>query len=165
MFSQQFFSGITVIDFTKVFGGPFATKTLADYGATVIKIEFDTFPDPAKSFPPLHNGISGYYEMLNFHKSKLELNLKYENDRQRLFDLIQTADVFVENMTPHVKKRLGIEAKTLCQKNPRLIYASLTGVDQESNRKYFDVIGQAESGLMSLSGSPQQPMKIGPSVI
>ncbi len=161
----KIFSGIKVVDLTKVFSGPFATRMLADYGAEVIKIESENSRDDSRNFPPIKNNWSGYYEILNRNKKGLSLDLKQTDDLEKFYDLIKGADVFVENLTPSVKKRLKIDYETLKKLNPQLVYASLSGVGQDSDKKYYDVIAQAQSGLMSLSGTPESPMKIGPSIV
>ncbi len=166
---RPIFSGIKVIDLTKVFSGPFATRMFADYGAEVIKIEHPDFPDESRSFPPLkkqkNTQWSGYFEVLNRGKKSLTLDLKTASDRETFYTLIVSADILVENLSPSAKKSLQIEYERLSSLNPRLIYASLSGVGQTSSRKYYDSIAQAESGLLSLSGTPAEPMKIGPSVV
>lgn len=159
------FSGVKVLDLTKVFSGPFATRMLADYGAEVIKIESEKNYDDSRDYPPLKNGASGYYEILNRNKKGISLDLKNPDDLEKFYMLVKGADVFVENLTPFTKKKLKIEVGTLQKHNPRLIYASLSGHGQQSDRKYYDVVAQAESGLMSLSGEAGKPMKIGPSVV
>lgn len=162
---MNIFSGLKVIDVTKVFSGPFATRMLADYGAEVIKIESEDNHDDSRDYPPIKNGWSGYYEILNRNKKNLALNLKNPLDLEKLYVLCQTADVFVENLTPSTKYKLKIDYEILKKINPKLIYASLSGLGQNNDRKYYDVIAQAESGLMSLTGTPDLPMKIGPSVV
>lgn len=162
---QQIFDGIKILDLTKVYSGPLATRYFAEYGAQVIKIESNNHPDPTRFFPPLLNGWSGYYEMLNGTKEKLELNLRSEVDKQHFFELVAHADIVVENMLPQTKHSLGISYEEVKEKNPQIIYASLAGIDQNSTRRYYDLIAQAESGLLSLSGTPTQPMKIGPAVV
>jgi crotonobetainyl-CoA:carnitine CoA-transferase CaiB-like acyl-CoA transferase len=159
------FSGIKVIDVTKVFSGPFATRMLADYGAEVIKIESEKNFDDSRSYPPLRNGWSGYYEILNRNKKGISLNLKDPDDLQTLYGLAADADIFVENLTPSTKFKLKIDYDTLKKINPKIIYASLSGLGQDTDKRYYDVIAQAQSGLMALSGYPNEPMKIGPSVI
>lgn len=165
MTSRLLFSGITVLDLTKVFSGPLATRYLADHGATVIKIEPEELPDPTRFYPPLKNGWSGYFEILNRNKQSINLNLKEIADYQKFIELVKTADVIVENMLPNVKTKLNIEYQTLKQHNPKIIVASLAGIDQNTNTKYYDLIAQAESGLLSLTGTPETPTKIGPSVV
>lgn len=159
------FEGIRILDLTRVYSGPFATRLFADYGAEVIKIESPDRPDDTRNFPPIAKSWSGYYEMLNRRKTSLRLDLKNPKDYATFVNLVKHADVVAENLTPSVKTRLEIDYPTLSSMNHRLIYASLAGIGQESDRRYYDIIAQAESGLMSLSGTPDQPMKIGPAVV
>lgn len=159
------FSGIRVIDVTKVFSGPFATRLLADYGAEVLKIESPDHPDDSRSYAPIRSGWSGYFEIVNRNKKGLALDLKDPAALESLYSLVKDADVFVENMTPMTKHSLHIDYERLREINPRLVYASLSGVGQDSNEKYYDVIAQAQSGLLSLTGTPDHPTKIGPSVV
>lgn len=162
---QNIFTGVRVIDITKVFSGPFATRMLADYGAEVIKIESKKNYDDSRNYPPYKNGWSGYYEILNRNKKGIELDLKNAEQLEKLYSLVKEADVFVENLTPSTKHKLKVNYETLKKINSKIIYASLSGIGQQSDRKYYDVIAQAQSGLMSLSGYPDEPMKIGPSVV
>lgn len=162
---NSIFTGIKVLDITKVFSGPFATRMLADYGAEVLKIEHEKNYDDTRHYPPLKNNWSGYYEILNRNKKGIALFLKDPADQEKLYQLVKEADVFVENLTPSTKFKLKVDYETLKAINPRLIYASLSGVGQDSNRKYYDVIAQAQSGFMSLTGHPEEPMKIGPAII
>lgn len=159
------FSGVRVLDVTRVFSGPFATRMLADYGAEVIKIEGKNNYDDSRDFPPIKNGWSGYFEMLNRNKKGICLDLKDKEDLEKLYKLCREADVFVENWAPLTKHKLKINFEEIKKINPKIIYASLSGAGQDSNKKYYDVIAQAESGLMSLSGNGLLPMKIGPSVV
>lgn len=162
---MSIFSDIKVLDLTKVFSGPFATRMLADYGEEVLKIENDENPDDSRQFPPLKNGWSGYYEILNRNKKGIALNLKDEKDLNTFYQLVTKADIIVENFTPSTKHKLKIDYNTVKEFNPSIIYASLSGIGQQSDRKYYDVIAQAESGLMSLTGFEGSPMKIGPSIV
>jgi CoA:oxalate CoA-transferase len=159
------FDGIRILDLTKVFGGPFATRQFADLGAEVVKIESLENPDDSRQFAPLKNGWSGYFELLNRNKKGIALNLKNPQHKERFFELIKTSDVFVENLSPQAKIKLGIEYEQVKKYNPQIIYASLSGVGQKSDRKYYDILAQAESGLMTLSGEAGMPYKIGPSVV
>lgn len=162
---MHIFSGLKIIDCTKVYSGPLATRMFADYGAEVIKVENPKSPDDSRLFPPLAGSSSGYFETLNRNKKCISMDLKNEEGLKAFYELIKTADVFVENMTPSVKKKLHIDYETVKAINPRIIYASLSGVGQNEDRKYYDILGQAESGLMSLTGTPETPMKIGPAVV
>lgn len=162
---KSIFDGVKVVDLTKVFSGPFANRILVDYGAEVLKIESQKNFDTSRNYPPLKNGWSGYYEILNRNKKGIDLDLKTPQDLAVFYSLIKEADVVVENLTPSTKQKLKIDYETLKRLNPRLIYASLSGLGQSSDRKYYDVIAQAQSGLMSLSGENDNPVKIGPSVV
>ena len=157
------FKGVKIIDLTRVFSGPFATRHFADYGANVIKIEPPN-GDDARYFPPLVNGWSGYFEQLNRNKKSLFLDLKSKPDLNRLYRLVKKADVFVENFSPVVKKKLKIDYNTIRKINPKIIYASVNGISESVNRKYYDVIAQAESGLVSLNGEDGD-LKISTSVV
>jgi CoA:oxalate CoA-transferase len=159
------FEGIRVLDLTKVFGGPFATRQLADLGAEVIKVECPGAGDDSRAYPPLRQGASGYFELLNRNKKGIALDLKQTKDREKFFALCRAADIVVENFLPSVKQRLQIDFTAVSKYKSDIIYASLSGIDQTEDRRYYDVIAQAESGLASLSGSPDTPMKIGPSVV
>ena len=162
---NNIFSGIVVLDVTKVLSGPLATRYLADYGATVIKVEHPEKPDDSRNFPPLKNNWSGYFEMLNRNKEGVTLDFERPQDRNVFYQLCKKTDVVVENLTPGSLYKLKIDYDTLKKINRKLIYASISGVDQKSNRKYYDISAQAESGLLSLSGTPDNPMKIGPAVV
>lgn len=162
---NEIFKGIRILDITKVFSGPFATRCFADYGAEVIKIEDIHHPDDSRSFPPLKNGWSGYFELLNRNKKGITLNLKDKKDHDIFLSLCKQTDCIVENLTPDTKYKLRIDYETVKKENATIIYASLSGEGQQSQKKYYDVIAQAESGLMSLTGFENTPMKIGPAVV
>ncbi len=161
----QIFKGVKILDLTKVFSGPFATRMFADYGAEVIKVENKDAPDDARFFPPLVKNWSGYFEILNRNKKAIALNLKEPDQLAKLYQLVSSCDVFVENLSPKTKFSLKIDYQTLVKINPRIIYASLSGLGKNSERKYYDIIAQAESGMMSLTGAPDMPTKIGPAVV
>lgn len=160
---MSLFSSIKILDLSRVFSGPFATKHFAEYGATVTKIESPQ-GDESRQFPPLIQDWSGYFELLNHNKESLTLDLKTEEDLQRFYTLCKDADVIVENFTPQVKQRLKIDYTTIKQINSKIIYASLSGVSELIDRKYYDVIAQAESGFISLNGQDTD-MKVAPSVV
>jgi CoA:oxalate CoA-transferase len=148
---MNIFSGVRIIDLTRVFSGPFATRHFADFGAEVIKIE-PVSGDDSRRFPPLIGNWSGYFEVLNRNKRSLFLDLKDENDLQTLYNLCANADVFVENFSPSVSQKLQIDYQTIKKIKKEIIYASICGVSEHLDRKYYDVIAQAESGLISLNG-------------
>jgi formyl-CoA transferase len=151
----------TVLDLTRVRAGPTCVRQLADWGANVIKIE---------SPPGVEDQMGGPREgsdFQNLHRNKrsMTLNLKAPEGRAAFKRMVKKADVVVENFRPDVKKRLGIEYKTLAKINPRLIYASISGFGQTgpyANRPGFDQIAQGMGGLMSITGLPGQgPVRAG----
>lgn len=160
---MNIFSKLKILDLTRVFSGPFATRHFAEYGAEVIKIE-PPQGDDSRNFPPLIKDWSGYFEILNHNKKSLSLNLKNQTDLQTFYDLCQSADVIVENFSSEVKKKLWIDYDVIKKINPNIIYASISGISENVNRKYYDVIAQAESGLISLNGETGD-MKISTSIV
>ncbi len=160
---MNIFSKIKIIDLTRVFSGPFATRHFADFGANVIKIE-PLQGDDSRNYPPRIDNWSGYFEVLNRNKQSIFLNLKNTSDLEKFYILCEDADVLVENFTPNVKKNLKIDYKNIKKINPQIIYASISGVSPQINKKYYDLIAQAESGLISLNGE-KDDMKISTSVV
>jgi CoA:oxalate CoA-transferase len=146
--------GIRVIDMTSVLSGPFCTWLLASMGADVIKVE-NPGGDMARTSPPFEDNISLYFASINRNKRSIALDLKSEQGKLALHKLIETADVFVENMRPGVRDRLGCGEAELKQLNPKLIQASISGFGQRgslSDRPTYDIIVQAMSGMMSING-------------
>ncbi len=160
---MNIFSGVKIIDLTRVFSGPFATLHFAEYGAEVIKIE-PLYGDDSRYFPPMMGNWSGYFEILNHNKKSLFLDLKNKNDLNKLYSLSKDADVLVENFSANVKKRLKINYEHIIKTNPKIIYASINGISDDIDRKYYDAIAQAESGLISLNGEDDD-MKISTSIV
>lgn len=160
---MNLFSSIKILDLTRVFSGPYATRHFADFGAEVIKIE-PPQGDDSRNFPPLVGNWSGYFEILNRNKRSLILNLKNQADLARFYELCKSCDVLVENFSSDVKERLKIDYPTIRKINPAIIYASVSGVSDNVNKKYYDVIAQAESGLISLNGA-KEDMKAATSII
>jgi crotonobetainyl-CoA:carnitine CoA-transferase CaiB-like acyl-CoA transferase len=151
----------TVLDLTRVRAGPTCVRQLADWGANVIKIE---------SPPGVEDQMGGPREgpdFQNLHRNKrsMTLNLKAPEGLAAFKRMVKKADVVVENFRPDVKKRLGIDYKTLAKINPRLVYASISGFGQTgpyANRPGFDQIAQGMGGLMSITGLPGQgPVRAG----
>jgi len=151
----------TVLDLTRVRAGPTCVRQLADWGANVIKIE---------SPPGVEDQMGGPREgpdFQNLHRNKrsMTLNLKTPEGLAAFKRMVKKADVVVENFRPDVKKRLGVDYKTLAKINPRLVYASISGFGQTgpyANRPGFDQIAQGMGGLMSITGLPGQgPVRAG----
>ena len=156
---QAALDGVVILDLSRVLSGPYCTAMLADLGARVIKIESPT-GDDARHLGPFRNGVSVYFAILNRGKQSVALDLKREADVQLLRELVRHADVLVENFRPGVMDRLGLSYDTLRQSNPALIYASISGFGQtgpQAARPAYDLVIQAESGLMDQTGWPGGP--------
>lgn len=162
------FSGLLVIDLTRVLAGPFCTMLLAELGARVIKVENPDGGDDTRHFVPFWNDKSAYYLSLNRGKESIALNLKDPADRDVFRALVRRGDVLVENFRPGTLEKLGFGCETLRQLNPRLIYATVSGFGHTgpwSHKPAYDMIVQALGGLMSLTGFPGgPPTKAGTSI-
>ncbi|GAB5374307.1 MAG: CaiB/BaiF CoA-transferase family protein [Acuticoccus sp.] len=160
--------GIRVLDLTRVMSGPFATAMLADIGAEIIKVEMPGFGEEARHFGPYVEGVSAYFCLLNRGKKSIAVDLKAPEGVALIRRIAESADVVVENFRPGVTARLGLDAATLRAANPRLVYASITGFGAEGplrDRPAFDLVIQAMSGLMSLTGERDgRPLPVGESL-
>ena len=161
--------GVRVVDLTQVLAGPFCTMILADLGADVVKIERPGRGDDARHFGPfLPSGVSIYFAGVNRGKRSVVLDLQTSDGREVLRRLVSCADVFVENLRPGALDDMGLGVEALRQANPRLIYASISGfgrTGQRAARPAYDVIAQAMSGLMSVTGEgPGQALRVGTSI-
>ena len=157
--------GIKILDFTRVLAGPFASMILGDLGAEVIKVE-PLAGDESRSWPPiLEKGESGYFMILNRNKKSITLNLKDQRAKEIVYKLAPKVDMIIENFTPGVVERLGIDYKTLSQNHPGLIYCSISGFGQYGpyrDKKAYDPIIQGMTGLMSITGERgRSPVKVG----
>jgi crotonobetainyl-CoA:carnitine CoA-transferase CaiB-like acyl-CoA transferase len=158
--------GILVIDLSRVLAGPYCTMELADMGATVVKIEIPGSGDDTRSYgPPFLNGESTYFMSVNRNKKSLTLNLKHARGKEILRQLVQKGDVLVENFRPGTLDGLGFGYDAVHALNPQLIYCSISGFGQTgpyAQRPGYDLIAQAEGGVMSLTGAPDDPpLKVG----
>ena len=161
--------GIRVLDLTRALAGPFCTLMLGDYGADVIKIEIPGAGDDTRKWgPPFIGEESAYFLSINRNKRSLTLNFKEEKAREIFLKLAEQADVIVENFTPGVMGRFGLEYETVKKANPGIIYCSISGFGQDGpyqSRPAYDQIMQGISGLMSITGDPEgEPEKIGVAV-
>jgi crotonobetainyl-CoA:carnitine CoA-transferase CaiB-like acyl-CoA transferase len=159
-------AGIRVLDLSRILAGPFCTMRLGDLGADVIKIEQPGSGDETRRWgPPFIKGESAYYLSINRNKRSVTLDLASREGRAVLRKLIATSDVLVENFRAGVMKNFGFDYARARKINPRLIYCSITGYGQQSaksHRPSYDLIVQAESGLMDLTGFPDgPPTKVG----
>ncbi|NGP07787.1 CoA transferase [Rhodococcus sp. 14C212] len=156
--------GLKVVDMTTSYAGPTAAMYLADLGATVIKVERPGQGDDARSWgPPFVDGDSAWFASANRNKQSLVLDVRCQAGRDVLLRLLDSADVFLQNMNPAKLTRLGIDGETLLRRNPRLIYCAMSGfglTGPDSSLPGYDLAAQARSGLMSVTGeagrSPQR---------
>ena len=161
-------SGVRVLDLSRVLAGPFTTMLLADLGAEVVKIEEPGVGDEARRFSPFLHGVSTYFVSVNRGKKSIELNLKAEAGRRLMLDLVQKADILVENFRPGVMRRLGLDYETLRTKRPQLVYAACSGFGQTgpyAHRGAYDMIVQGVGGIMSITGEVGgSPVRVGTSI-
>lgn len=157
-------SGIRVLDLSRVLAGPFCSMILADLGAEVIKVE-SPWGDDSRQFGPFVDGTSAYYRLFNRSKMGITLDFKNDDDREVLRDLVRRADVVVENFRPGVLEKLGLAPKDLLEINPRLVVTSISGFGQTGSlakEPAYDLVAQAMSGLMSITGWPNsKPTRVG----
>ncbi|MGN7967648.1 CaiB/BaiF CoA transferase family protein [Microbacterium sp. 22179] len=157
-------AGVTVIDLSRVLAGPYASQTLADLGATVIKVENPRDPDVSRGFPPyLTDGeeeFSAYYAQYNRGKLGVGLDLATPEGKEVLRDLVRGADVLVENFRPGTMEKLGVGYEVLREINPRLVYTAISGYGRtgsRSKRPAFDNTAQAAGGIWSMNGYAEHP--------
>jgi crotonobetainyl-CoA:carnitine CoA-transferase CaiB-like acyl-CoA transferase len=154
-------AGLTVVDFTRILSGPYATMLLADLGADVVKIERPGRGDDTRGWgPPFWDGMSTYFAAVNRGKRSVAIDLATASGCELVRELIAQADVVVENFRPGVTERLGISFDQLRDRNPGLIYASINGFGSYGPRAQeagTEVIVEAESGLMAMMGVPDGP--------
>ena len=157
-------AGVRVVDVTQVMAGPFCTMMLADFGADVIKIE-PPAGDMTRRMPGGVGGDTPAYNAVNRGKRSVVLDLKTRGGRDVVTLLAESADIFAENSRPGVMQAFGLDYATLSARNPRLIYASISGYGQtgpDRNKGGLDLIAQGVSGIMSVTGeSGGPPVKSG----
>jgi len=163
-------AGVRVLDFSRVLAGPYCSMLLADFGAQVIKVENPQGGDDTRQWgPPWLDGQSAYYLSANRNKRSIAIDLKQPRGLEIALRLAQKADVLLENFKVGAMASYGLGYESLAQKNPRLIYCSISGYGQQgpySALAGYDFIIQAEGGLMSITG-PQEgpPYKVGVAVV
>ena len=158
--------GIRVLDLTRALAGPFCTLMLGDQGADVIKIEMPGSGDDTRHWgPPFIEGESAYFLSINRNKRSLTLNFKEQEAREIFLQLAGDADVIVENFTPGVMSRFGLDYQTVKETNPKVIFCSISGFGQDGpyrTRPAYDQIMQGLTGIMSITGeSGGDPQKVG----
>lgn len=161
-------TNVTVIDLTRVLAGPYCTMLLADLGANVIKVEMPKTGDDSRAHYPQINGESAYYMNLNRNKRSITLNLKTEEGKQILRDMVKKADIILENFRPGVMEKLSLGYDELKKINPGIVYGCVSGFGHYGpykDRPGYDIIGQAMGGLMSTTGWPDgEPTRSGTAI-
>ncbi len=156
--------GITVLSLEQAVAAPFATRQLADLGARVIKIERPGVGDFARGYDATVMGESSHFVWLNRSKESLTLDVKHPNAAEVLRRLLNQADVFVQNLAPGATGRLGLSTKALRREYPRLVVCEISGYGSSGpyrDRKAYDLLVQAEAGLLSITGTPEEQVKVG----
>ena len=156
--------GITVITLEHAVAAPLATRQLADLGARVIKIERPGQGDFARAYDTRVDGMSSYFVWINRSKESITLDLKKPEAVEVLRKLVGKADVLVQNLSPGAAARLGLSAQALRPEHPGLIVCDISGYGSDgpySNKKAYDILIQAEAGLLSVTGSPEEPARTG----
>ena len=157
--------GIRVLDLTQIMAGPFCTMLLADLGAEVIKIENPRGGDDSRRMaPPFYNGESAAFIAMNRNKYGIAVDIRIAPGKEVLWRLIETADVLVENFRPGTMKRLGFGFEEVHARFPKLVYCSISGFGQTGpyrERGGFDLVAQAMSGVISVTGTAEEPAKVG----
>ncbi|WP_182899078.1 CaiB/BaiF CoA-transferase family protein [Microbispora sp. H10830] len=152
-------SGVLVADFSRVLAGPYATMLLADMGAEVVKVEGPKGDDTRTWMPPVRGDVSTYYLGVNRGKRSIALDLRDSGDAKAARELARRADVLVENFKPGGLAKYGLDYSSVSAANPGVVYASISGFGSGAGRDVpgYDLMVQAMSGLMSLTGDPGGP--------
>ena len=159
--------GITVITLEQAIAAPFCTRQLADLGARVIKVERPGVGDFARAYDERVHGLASHFVWTNRSKESLTLDVKHLEAGSILSKLLETADVFVQNLAPGAAARLGLSYEALHEKFPRLIVCDISGYGADGpyrDKKAYDLMIQSESGFLSITGSPDEPAKAGCSI-
>lgn len=163
---MQDLEGLLVISLEQAVAAPYASCKLADAGARVIKVERPE-GDFARGYDKLVHGESAYFVWLNRGKESVCLDLKNPHDFAVLNAMLAEADVFIQNLAPGAAERLGLGAKDLTSRHPRLIYCSISGYGEDGpyrEQKAYDMLIQGESGLIAINGSPEDAARVGISI-
>jgi CoA:oxalate CoA-transferase len=159
---------IKILDLTRVLAGPYATMLMQEMGAEVIKVEIPEIGDDARHFGPFRNGKSTYFLSINRGKKSISINMKSKKGIEILLDLVKKVDIVTENFRPGTMEKLGLSYETLKKINPKIIYASTSGFGQtgpDSRKPAYDMLVQAMSGMMSVTGwEDRPPTRVGASI-
>ena len=160
-------TGIRVVALEQAVAAPFCSRQLADMGADVVKVERPDGGDMARGYDGALNGVSAYFAWLNRGKRSIVLDLKQPRDLDAFSRLLAPADVFIHNLVPGAVERLGFGYEQIRETHPRLIWCALSGYGPDGpyrEKKAYDMLVQAEAGVVSLTGSPEAPAKVGISI-
>lgn len=151
--------GLLIADFSRVLAGPYCTMLLGDLGATVVKVESPAGDDTRTWLPPEREGVATYYMAINRNKRSVVLDFNDPADLRLARELAARADVFIENFKPGGLKRFGLDYEAVQRLNPGILYASISGFGTAEGASLpgYDLIVQAMSGLMSITGAPDGP--------
>ncbi|WP_342387785.1 CaiB/BaiF CoA transferase family protein [Salinicoccus bachuensis] len=159
--------GITVVSLEQAIAVPFATRQLADLGARVIKVERPDVGDFARGYDTTVNGMSSHFVWCNRSKESIALDLKSDEGKDALSKLIGKADVLIQNLAPGALERMGFIPEELVEKHPELVVCSLSGYGKGGpyeQKKAYDLLVQCEAGLVSVTGTEEEPSKAGISI-
>src|SRR3954467_285273 len=159
--------GITVVTLEHAIAAPFATRQLADLGARVIKIERPGVGDFARAYDDRVRGLASHFVWCNRSKESLTLDVKAPEAREILTRLVARADVLVQNLAPGAAARLGLSEEALRPDHPGLVVCDISrygGAAPYRDRKAYDLLIQSEAGFLSVTGTPEQPVKAGLSI-
>jgi len=160
-------AGVTVLALEQAVAVPFATRQLADLGARIIKIERPVVGDFARGYDTTVQGLASHFVWLNRSKESLTLDLKRPEAQLVLSRLLDLSDVFVQNLAPGATDRLGLGTEQLRARYPRMVVCNLSGYGSTgpyATRKAYDLLVQSEAGLVSITGTPDTPSKVGLSI-
>lgn len=162
------YSGIKVVDCTRVLAGPYCTMMMADQGATIIKVEVPEYGDDSRHIGPFIQGKSAYFMSVNRGKHSIALDLKAPEDRAVFDRLLSEADILIENYRGGAMEKLGYDWPSLHQRFPNLIYCAVSGFGHTGpykDRPAYDIVVQGMGGMMSLTGHPgSPPTRVGTSI-
>jgi len=159
--------GLLVVSVEQAIAAPFASRQLADLGARVIKIERPGVGDFARAYDHTVRGLASHFVWTNRSKESLTLDLKRPEALDVLRRLVSRADVFLHNLAPGAMGRLGFGAATLREEHPRLVVCEISGYGTSGpyrDKKAYDLLVQSEAGLVSITGTPETPSKVGISI-
>ncbi len=160
-------AGITVVTLEHAIAAPFCTRQLADLGARVLKVERPESGDLGRGYDRTVKGLASYFVWLNRGKESVTLDVKRPAGREALGRIVDRADVLVQNLAPGAASRLGLDHAVLAARNPRIVVADISGYGDDGpyrDKKAYDLLIQAEAGLVSVTGAPEVPSRCGVSI-